>query len=337
MKNNNKNSRLSIRQIADLAGVSPTTVSFVLNGRAEKYNISPATCERVRAVVKQYNYRQNFHGRAIKEGKTFLVGVIIHNFTSSFWNQIIAGICRELTANGYHMLLDEAGSDHAREEQAFAYMSQIGVDGIISALNFSFTDSENLQLPPYWYEQKVVNILHPLPNLPSVYTDHFCGMSKVMNEFLRCGHRRIAFLGGLCGNINYRLNENYRAFNTICAANNIEAFHFDTAEALLQNRHKFTAVLCRRDSEAKILYDACRDMNISIPQELSIAGYGGVEWIVNSSRPRLTTVYEPKEDLGVVAVRRILALIDQQSDPDEPLYTQLEPQLVCGGSIRILQ
>lgn len=333
---NKKSNRLSIREIAKIAGVSPTTVSFVLNNRGGEFGISESTCERIREVVRQHNYRQNIHGRAIMARKTFLIGVIIHHFVSSFWNQIIAGISSELTANGYHMLIAEAGNDLQKEQEAFEYMSSIGVDGIITALNFSPFNTDDITLPAYWHEQHVVNILHPLPEIPSVFTDHRLGTEMIAQELWNKGHRKVAFLGRDTRDLSIRLNENLRIFKDFYEERNCTVELFETPGDFLARRGDCTAVFCRRDSDAAQLYAAAYTAGLKIPEAFSVAGYGGDcnDWLL--VHPKLTTIREAKEELGVMAAKKLLAEINEKNSPDAPLHEALPPQFIAGASIKNL-
>ena len=87
------NKRAKLSDIAREAGVSLTAASFYINGKAKQYKLSPATCERLEAAVRKYDYVPNLFARAMQQNRTFLIGLLVRDrINSSFWSDIIAGI-----------------------------------------------------------------------------------------------------------------------------------------------------------------------------------------------------------------------------------------------------
>ncbi|NMA42488.1 MAG: LacI family transcriptional regulator [Oligosphaeraceae bacterium] len=327
--------RLSIREIARIANVSATTVSFVLNGRAKEYNITEATCERVLQAVRNNNYKQNFHGRALMARKTYLIGVLVHALTNSFWNQIIAGINEKLTAAGFYMMLAGLGSRQKDTGEALKTMSRMGVDGFITAIDFSSYDVDNMTLPDYWYNKKLVNVLHPLPGIPSVSTDHGAGMTMIGEELWRLGHRQIAFFGPIGPNPNSRFNENWRHISKFFQLRNCDVKAIEDIEEMMARYREFTAVVCQRDKNAILLLQKCSETGIRVPEDISIVGYGGIDGeLASLINPELSSVIECKKELGMVAAERLLAMVNEQPDPYKELHTYLLPHFAPGTSIK---
>ena len=245
-----KKNKVTIQDIAGLAGVSPTTVSAYLNGRAREYNLAQKTCERIQKVVDEQNYRANFHARAMLEQKTYLIGVIISNIASSFWNRILWGINKELAANNFYMLLAETNNLPDNEQKAFQYMDNISVDGYIYApvmdgsLPTLAHDAKQLRGKP------IVSIMHPVPGVPSIFTDHTVGGELEGELVFRAGHRRIAYLGKISKARNQRTDERYNGLCSYLNRYGIEVPAFDDVEDILPHVKNFTAVCCFRDETA---------------------------------------------------------------------------------------
>ena len=198
--------------------------------------------------------------------------------------------------------------------------------------NFSDFDSEHVTLPDYWYEQRVVNVLHPLPGIPSVFTDNAAGAAMVARALWEAGHRTIAFLGVIGGDDTIRRNENWCVIRDYFQTRGGRVIRIGEPGEVLARRSEFTAAACYRDSDAVALYEVLQAAGVRVPEDLSVAGYGGSDEL-RLLKPSLSTVEECKEELGVAAVRRLLAAIEGRPDPYPELYTKLMPRFQAGGSI----
>ena len=117
------NKRAKLSDIAREAGVSLTAASFYINGKAKQYKLSPATCERLEAAVRKYDYVPNLFARAMQQNRTFLIGLLVRDrINSSFWSDIIAGIENGIAASGCHLVLAGSHVDAAGELDAIRQM-----------------------------------------------------------------------------------------------------------------------------------------------------------------------------------------------------------------------
>ncbi len=329
-----KKGNITIHDIAGLAGVSPTTVSAYLNGRAKEYNLAQKTCERIQQIVDEQNYRPNFHARAMLEQKTHLVGVIITNIASSFWNYILQGINRELATRNFYMLLAETGNVPENERKAFNYMDNISVDGYI------YAPVMDGNLPALQHSARqlrgkpIVSIMHPAPGIPSIFTDHTAGGYLAGETLSKAGHRRIAYLGKISRKRDQRDDERYNGMCNCLNPQGIEVPAFDDIESFLPHAREFTAAFCFRDEMAARLILSLQDMQIRIPDDISVIGYSFQPDIHEFVRPQLTTVMEYKEKIGQLAARQLLELIGNPEFTPESLETKLPPYLVEGQSVR---
>ena len=112
--------------------------------------MSQATCEKIQHIINQYNYRPNFHARAINKCKTYLIGLVISRLEVSFFSQLVGGIERELARQGFYLVFSESDNDPATELKAIRYMNRIGVDGFILAPTFQPGES------PIVYEDNIL-------------------------------------------------------------------------------------------------------------------------------------------------------------------------------------
>ncbi|NMA43874.1 MAG: LacI family transcriptional regulator [Oligosphaeraceae bacterium] len=313
--------------------MSPTTVSFYLNGNAKKFNLSQATCEKIQHIINQYNYRPNFHARAINKCKTYLIGLVISRLEVSFFSQLVGGIERELARQGFYLVFSESDNDPATELKAIRYMNRIGVDGFILAPTFQPGES------PIVYEDNILcgkpiqYVLYGTPSVPWLDTDHTIGTRLIFDELWRYGHRQMAYLGPeLTGSIDNFLNERFRVFSQCFTEQGLEVKAFSDLNTLVAQIRDFTAVFCFCDEQAAELMLALQKRGVRIPEEISIVGYGNDSGVAKFVRPIIATVGEYKEELGTVAAKNLLRKIKEPSW-EIPMRVRLAPKFIPGETI----
>jgi len=318
-----------------MVGVSPTTVSFVLNGKAEKFKIAEETRAKILKIASEYNYQPNFHARAMLAKKTFLIGVIVYNIDSSFIAQILAGISRELAANGFHMVLAESRLQPDKENEAFDFMAQIGVDGYIYAPVMDGNLPQIIHDPKQLRYKPLVSILHPVPDTPGVFTDHTIGAELIAEKLWNSGHRRIAYYGEVSKKLNTRFDERYLGIRDFYETRGYQVPVL-TEEQILEFVNDYTAIFCFSDDLAAQLFMVLQKRGIKVPDNISLAGYSFSDPIHAYVQPQITSIMEYKEELGRVAAQRLLELVqDKGSFPE--LYSKLRPYLVEGDTVRTIE
>ena len=315
--------RLTLKDIAAKAGVSLTAASMFLNGKAKKYNLADATCERIEQVMRDNNFVPNFHARAIASKQTMLIGVLIYDkIETSFWLNILSGIEETLAAKNYHMLFSVSHSSPERELESIRFMCTKGVDGLIIAPvsgavnNFEYLRELNKTLP-------VVTMNTRIEGLSAAYNDNYTGGRLAAEFLIRSGHRKIAFLGRLGFNRT-------RAFFDVMLENQIEPEVFPDVADFLRQNDRFTAVFCFSDYQALELYNEAASRRIKIPENISVIGYDNMNFTSLLS-PRPATVEQYKKELGTAAAEIILERIDGDLQVADRKFT---PILHEGESVK---
>lgn len=104
--------RIKLADIAREAGVSVTTVSFYINGKARQYKLSRQTCERIQAAIDRNDFVPNIFARALQCNRTYLIGLLVRGrINTSFWSDIVAGLEEKLAPAGFHLVLSSAHTD----------------------------------------------------------------------------------------------------------------------------------------------------------------------------------------------------------------------------------
>ena len=170
--------RIKLADIAREAGVSVTTVSFYINGKARQYKLSRQTCERIQAAIDRNDFVPNIFARALQCNRTYLIGLLVRGrINTSFWSDIVAGLEEKLAPAGFHLVLSSAHTDAAGELEALREMRRIGVDAYVvspaldehgNCVNFEELQKLNGTTP-------VVVMNSPAEGLTCVYNDESAG------------------------------------------------------------------------------------------------------------------------------------------------------------------
>jgi LacI family transcriptional regulator, galactose operon repressor len=329
--------RVTIREIADLAGVSIATVSRVLNGRED---VAPDTRERVSRVISEHGYTANRQARGLSAGRTGLVGVLVPLVFPVYFSDILAGVLEALNERDLHAVLSPTGHEYEREVNVLAQLMHGLTDGALIMLPEEASD-ELLQLIDQGYRFVVVDPRTPLDDhIPSVSATHAAGATQMMEHLLGLGHRRIAMITGPRGWI--ATEDRRRGCHAALAAAGILpapelelegdfeiAGGREAAAALLDLAEPPTAVFAFNDNLAIGALQEAQARGLRVPDDLSVAGFDDVEHARIVS-PALTTVRQPLAEMGRTAVGLLIRLLDERRY--ETLHIELATRLVVRGS-----
>jgi LacI family transcriptional regulator len=334
--------RVTQREVAALAGVSRATVSYVLNGSAQgRVPISPETQRRVLEAVSTLGYQPDSSAQTLRSGKTRIIGVLVPDLTNPHFWQILAGIEREGHRYGYTMLLFHTGLMKSAEDIGLRELARKRIDGLVLISSF----------PPSWSEATRSLTDHHLPvvDLSNVETpfdrilsDYREGAKELMEYLIGLGHRTIAFIYGAASpEVGLDRLEPYEAalrahgipvdpaFIIRCGTTIEEGY--DAANRLFDGPVFPTAIVAINDLIALAVLRAAADRGISVPKELSIAGFDDIPFSKLVS-PSLTSVHRDSEQSGEIAFRMLL---DRMEHPEMPPRSErLETRLIVRESTR---
>jgi LacI family transcriptional regulator len=326
--------RVTIRSVADAAGVSMSTVSNVLSGRHEQ--MAPETRERVLAAIARLNYQPNHVARSLVTKKTATIGLIMSEVTNSLYPPVTVGAeeaCREA---GYGLLLANA-EDAAGEQRAIALMRAKQVDAlIVFAVSLLDADSEDLYAAQAAGTPTVaINRVLPVDSpLSAVWFDHRAGGRMATQHLIELGHRRIAHIAGPANRLTgIQRRQGYEeALQEAGIAPDpalvaiAEDYSFASGARLMAPlwQARPTAVFVAGDAMALGAIRALSRLGARIPDDCSLAAFGNPDF-VRYATPAITTVDLPVSTAGRVAVE--LALRRMQH-PEEKEVRMLETSLL---------
>ncbi|MFD5713637.1 LacI family DNA-binding transcriptional regulator [Streptomyces pharetrae] len=312
--------RPTSRDVARLAGVSHTAVSFVFNGRAEG-NLSPATQERIRQAAARLGYRPDPVARGLRRRRTAVIGLVTDEIASSpFAGRLLRGAMETAWANEHLVLTIDSGGDPAKEDAAVAELLDRRVDGII----YAAMSLRRVRVPEGLHRTHSVlaNCLPEDDSLPAVVPAERAGGRTAARLLLDQGHRRIAHIGG---RDDIASVERLRGFRDTLRAEGITvprewvvrtggeiAGGHEGALRLLDGAdpaRRPTGIFAYNDRVAAGVLHAAARLGITVPGDLSVVGYDDQEHMAAFLTPALTTVALPHREMGEAAARLLLDAI----------------------------
>jgi LacI family transcriptional regulator len=308
-------SRVTLADVAAEAGVSPMTVSNVVN---ERPGVSEATRKRVLEVASQMGYVPNLSARGLARGRTNLVGVLTHDLTSQYALEIVRGIADELAVAELEALISATYQNSARERERVAFLTQDIVDGLI--LIAPVLEPETFELlqsrkrPTVVIDPRRIDV-----DLPRVTADNYHGTRAATEHLLELGHTRIAYIAGDpdFDSSSNRLRGYHDALRIagididdrlIVQGDFSRASGTHLAATLLADDRP-TAIIAAADVMALGAIDAARAAGLRVPTDVSVVGFDDIPQ-AEESFPKLTTVSQPLHEMGQTGARMLLSLID---------------------------
>ncbi|MFT4113145.1 LacI family DNA-binding transcriptional regulator [Silvibacterium sp.] len=317
--------KMDLKALARHIGVSQTTVSRVLSGSAARYRISEETQQRVLAAAKKLNYRANALAISLRSQRSSTVGVMVPEISEGYSSGVLSGIEDALLVAGYFYFVV---SHRHRAELLREYPSMLlsrAVEGIITVN----TDvREALPIPVV-----AVSGHRHQPSVVNIELDHMLAARYALEHLEKLGHRRIAFIKGQTFSSDTR--PRWRA---ICKVAEELGLEIDphlvvqlqddglgiepgraAAATLLERKRPFTAIFAFNDLTAMGAITLLRDTGLDVPGQVSVVGFDDI-LSAATNNPPLTTVRQPLQEMGRVAAKTLLQMI-QSSREEWPKHS----------------
>jgi DNA-binding LacI/PurR family transcriptional regulator len=313
----------SIKDVAQLAGVSIATVSHVTRGT--KY-VSEQLTTKVLAAVSELNYAVNPVASGLKSRATRVLGVVIPNINSIFFPEILKGIQDQALASGYRLTFYNTGFDPDREVEIIRILESSWVDGIIldSLADFSVQAHVDFiaELGGYRKRIPVVSLERQInhPKIGSVRVDNYQGACVAMRHLVACGCRRIAHLAG--PRFSLAAQERRRGYEDEIARHGLASDPARVVEGdfsprqgyqrmreLIRRGPQIDGVLAANDQMAIGAMKALKEAKLVVPSEVKIIGFDNI-FVTTLVEPSLTTVAVPRYQMGYEAARLLISAIE---------------------------
>lgn len=327
-----------IIDVAAKAGVSPATVSRVLN---QANGVTSKTRDKVMKAVDELNYHPNAAAKNLRQQKTMNIGVIAQDINNAYFTEIIKGIENMAYAQKYRVFICDAENQPEKEREYVTMLMDRTMDGVIM-ITPQLSDEDICEVANKGYFIAVIgrNIDHP--RIPCIYTDNVKFSRQVMEHLLACGHRDIVFLNGYPEAIDSyerlegylkALKDNQIPFRPELVENGDfnENGGYEAMKRLFDKKIPFSAVFAANDEMALGVYQACAERGISIPDQLAVVGVDNNR-ISKYVTPPLSTVNQPKYTMGAIIVERLIDQMNDNQYEDKRVFVVDSELLVRGSS-----
>lgn len=306
----------TLRDVARLAGVSPSTVSRTLSMPAM---VNATTRARVAAAVERLGYEPNRAARGLITGRTGTIGLVVPDLANPFFASVVKGVQARARRSDVAVFVADTDEDEAAEVGLVRALSK-QVDGVV----LCSPRSSDADLSAIAQDTNVVLVNRAAEGIPGVTYDNEDGMRQAVAHLVALGHRRIAWVGGPATSwstqhrgLGLRNAVEHRA-KVIAVGNFAPTYEGGMAAADQVVATGATAVVTYNDLVAIGLLARLHARGIPVPGDLSVVGVDDIA-MSRMARPALTTVRLPKQEAGRIAVELLLALLD---DPDHSIDTR---------------
>jgi LacI family transcriptional regulator, galactose operon repressor len=321
--------RVTIRDVAEKAGVSVATVSKVINDR---YGVAAGTNAKVRAVIDELGYEASIVAQSLRNHRTNVIGILVADI-EPFSAELLKGAAKAMHETGFELVVYSAGG---RAEKRVGWEARY-----LSRLSGTLIDGALLVTPTVvdvHYGAPIVAVdPHTGPSsLPTVDSDNLRGAQLATEHLLALGHRRIAMVAGRPDLQSAQLREGgFR--DAMCAAgvpvdealvqvgNYEPSASADAARRLLALPEPPTAIFAANDMSAIATVGVAAELGLRVPEDLSVVGFDNIPESALTSPP-LTTVEQSIREMGRLGIELLVKLI--RGEPIEQTHVTLDTKLV---------
>ncbi|WP_214737260.1 LacI family DNA-binding transcriptional regulator [Exiguobacterium sp. s162] len=308
--------QVTIKDIAELAGVAKSTVSRYLNGGS----VGKATREKLDRVIRDTNYEPNQFAQSLKSKQTKMIGVIVPRLDSYAASRTMMGIDEQLTERGYQMLVVNTAQHTEREIEQLYNLAKQKVAGIIwlgtTVTKRHLEAIEAIQIPVLLIGQQHDNV-HSL-----VYPDHEAAYA-LGTRFTEWGHRNVVYVGVYESDIavgQARRDGFLKAFQESEANVKVVQTTFKIEDAipigeqLADEVGTVSLIVCATDNIALGVLKGLANQGVYVPRDVSVSGFGGYDF-TEVLHPSITTVHLPYRRTGAKAADMMLQLLHGEHVP----------------------
>lgn len=331
--------RVTIDDVANLAGVSIATVSRVLNNTGK---VATATAERVHAAVAELDYVPHAGARGLAGSRRNTIGLIFPGMGDAFLTELLTGIDQQITDAGYELLLYSTRLRNRDQSIQSIPLGEHNTDGLI----IYASSLKEAEIQRFYERGFPVVLLHQSApeglDIPSVTFENKAGAETAVSHLINLGRRRIVYLSGPEDNEDSQWRE--LGYREALAAHDIPVdpgliafgdFHDTTAEAtvkqLLQHDMAFDAIFAGDDRSASGALLALHQAGKRVPEDVAIVGFDDASY-ARFLTPPLSTVHAPIAESGRKAAEQIIRLIQgEEADMLTLLPTELIVRESCGA------
>jgi LacI family transcriptional regulator len=309
---------VTLKAVAQYLGLTPGTVSAVLNNTKAARTIPENTRKRIIEAARQLNYQPNFLARSLRVKRTFTVGVIVEEIGDTYGGSIVGGIEPYLRDNNFFFLTVAHRHDPRLLQTYSQLLASRGVEGLIT-IDTSIDEEPDLPTVAVAGHQKVENVTN-------IILDHRRAAELGLLHLKELGHEHIAFLRGQPKSSDSAAR--WEAIQEVAQEFDIQIrpelvlqlegmestpeLGYPYGKALIARGVPFTALFAYNDISAIGAMRAFQEAGLRVPDDISVVGFDDIS-IASFSIPALTTVRQPLEKMGRIAAQTLLDRIENRT------------------------
>lgn len=324
-ENETSSNPVTLLDVAREAGVSPSTVSRILNGTA---TVSAVKRKAVEDAIKKMGFEPNPLAQSLKSGRSMTVGIVVQDISSPFFSEILHGVDDGLNSTGYASVIVSGHWNASEEAARIKLLLARKVDGLI-LLSGRIEDKAVLQFAT---QRPIVATGRSLKSSTAIgfKLDNQNGAYQAVRHLIELGHRRVAFVTGPSNNTdaNERLTGYKQALESadipfepglVVEGDFHEASGLMAVNRLFDTQQQFSAIFAGNDLIAYGVRLSLYRKGIRVPEDISLIGFDDLPGSLYTTPP-LTTIRQPLYDMGLIATTALLGLIG-----GKPVDVELPP------------
>ena len=328
---------VSLRSLAEFLGLSPATVSLVLNNSPVARAIPQHTKHRIFSAAKRFSYRPNFVARSLRAQRSYILGVLVPEVSAGYAALVLSGIEDHLLQEGYFYIVV---SHQHKTELITEYPSLLLERSIEGLITVDTPCPKILQLP-------VVAISGHLEveGITNISLAHDKAAAVALEHLVGLGHSRIAFVKGQAFSSDTEIRWNafrrqaerlqipLRPKLTVQLEGNTPSpeVGYVAVRKLLRIREPFTALIAFNDVSAIGAIRALREAGLRVPEDISVVGFDDIPFAAYQN-PALTTIRQPLWEMGKLAAETVLSRIANGNGAPYPKLVTVDPELIVRES-----
>lgn len=324
---------VSLKELAEGLGLSPATVSLVINRSPVADSIPQETKDRIFTAVRKHKYRPNFFARSLRAQRSFTIGVIVPEVSDGYSASVMSGVEDHLLQEGYfYFVVSHRHRADLIDEYPRLFLER-SVDGLI-AVDTPWTLS--LSVPVV-----TVSGHNQVKGVTNIVLDHVRAAEVALKHLAQLGHREIAFIKGQ----EFSSDTEIRWTNIEKAARQLglkispalisqlegdspsPELGYEATRKILASRKPFTALFAFNDISAMGAIRALRESRLRVPDDVSVVGFDDIQSAAYQN-PALTTVRQPLREMGRIAAETLLRRIRRSGPDAHGGETMVEPKLI---------
>ncbi len=331
---------ITIKEVAEFAKVSQSTVSRALNGHA---SVKEANRQKVFDAIEELGYQPNAFAQALASNRSYSIGMLVGTLDGPFYGPLMHTVEKIVRKDNYHLIITSGQERYEEEQESLRFLSSKKVDGLVLNADM-LSDSDILAITQQTPATILMNRYIPEIADRCICVDNEFGAYIAIEHLIECGHKHIGCVTGqLSKNDSRDRLQGYRSalskHDVNYEPNYVIEGRFDhngnheTISRLLDRAPHLTAIFCMNDNIAMAAYGVCHERGLKVGEDISIVGFDNDSHSAYMS-PSLTTVNFPKSEMATEAAKGVLNIIKGQGT--DGITTKLSPTLIKRSSVKTI-